>query len=147
MSSFDKRLTEIQELTAPSLDDVMYVVHDGVSYQTDVDLLFPTFIGNEDINSVGTILSGTWNATPISGEYIGNHSTTHYKDSSDEISIDELDEPEDNTNLNSSIEYHGLTPKLNGYFNYNLAGNGMYIPRINNQISDETIKMTSIKSS
>lgn len=52
------------------------------------------------------------------------HSATHKSGGSDEIKLDELGMPSDNTNLNATIERHGLLPKLPNDANKFLNGIG-----------------------
>lgn len=54
------------------------------------------------------------------------HATSHKAAGSDEILLDELGTPTDNTDLNVTTSYHGLMPKLSGDVGDYFAGDGTY---------------------
>jgi len=53
-------------------------------------------------------------AAPHSGHATTSHATTHAVGGSDQIKLDDLAPPDDNTDLNASTSKHGLLPKLGG---------------------------------
>ena len=55
-----------------------------------------------------------------------NHSSRHESGGSDAIKLDDLDSPEDNTNLNVSDSAHGLCPKLDNDTDHYLRGDGSW---------------------
>jgi hypothetical protein len=54
------------------------------------------------------------------------HATSHKRNGSDQILLDELGVPTDVTNLNATASYHGLSPKLSGNYEDVLHGDGTY---------------------
>jgi len=52
------------------------------------------------------------------------HASTHQEGGSDEIKLDDLAEPDDNTDLNASTSKHGLLPRLSGEADRFLDGYG-----------------------
>lgn len=54
----------------------------------------------------------------------GTHANTHVAGAGDPIKLDDLDSPDDNTDLNSTESAHGLLPKLDGNSNHYLDGEG-----------------------
>lgn len=58
------------------------------------------------------------------GGNAGPHAATHKKNGSDAIRVDELADPTDNTNLNTTINAHGFAPKLPNDANVFLNGVG-----------------------
>lgn len=54
------------------------------------------------------------------------HGGTHETGGRDEIKLDALGTPDDNTNLNATTTYHGLLPKLSGSSSDVLRGNGTW---------------------
>lgn len=57
-------------------------------------------------------------------KYPLNHAISHKTGGLDSIRLDEFDTPTDNTNLNATISYHGLLPKLSNVQNNYLNGTG-----------------------
>lgn len=64
---------------------------------------------------------GTW----VSGT-TALHSTTHHLGGLDALKLDDLDTPDDNTDLNASVARHGLLPKLSGIGTEVLKGDGTW---------------------
>lgn len=56
----------------------------------------------------------------------GAHHTTHEAEGSDAIKLDDLAEPDDNTDLNATTSRHGLLPKLSGFTSHFLRGDGTW---------------------
>ncbi|RLC88632.1 MAG: hypothetical protein DRJ03_01800 [Chloroflexi bacterium] len=87
-----------------------------------------TFIGGAGTSFPGTPATGEWFwRTDESKLYRYNgtswdtvtaatamHASTHENGGSDEVKLDDLGTPDDNTDLNSSTARHGLLPKLGG---------------------------------
>jgi len=55
-----------------------------------------------------------------------SHHASHESGGSDAIKLDNLDTPDDNTDLNATTGYHGLLPKLSGTGTDFLAGDGTW---------------------
>lgn len=58
--------------------------------------------------------------------FINSHHTNHEAGGNDVIKLDDLGEPDDNTDLDSSITAHGLLPKLSGDVDEVLKGDGTW---------------------
>lgn len=54
------------------------------------------------------------------------HASSHAAGGSDPVKLDDLVTPDDNTDLNATINYHGLLPKLSGNSSEALLGNGTW---------------------
>ena len=54
------------------------------------------------------------------------HAPNHEIGGSDPIKLDDLNPPDDNTDLNASVATHGLCPKLSGNFEESLRGDGSW---------------------
>lgn len=119
-------LPDLNQINLISDDDLLYVVDvddvSGGASGTSKNVTKEGVLSLYDftsISDIGTITSGEWNATPISGGYVGEHASTHTLSGSDTIALDELGSPADNTNLDVSISGHGLLPKYpSGTYNY-----------------------------
>jgi hypothetical protein len=62
-----------------------------------------------------------------SGEgVVALHATTHAEGGTDEVKLDDLATPDDNTALNASASAHGLLPKLSGSSSDALLGDGTW---------------------
>lgn len=71
---------------------------------------------------------GDWNgvANPPASYYPDAHADSHKNGNYDEIKLDELGVPSDNTNLNATTTRHGLLPKLSGNASQYLNGLGQW---------------------
>ncbi len=58
--------------------------------------------------------------------FVADHGSTHIKNGSDEIKIDDLADPDDNTDLDVSTTAHGLCPKLPNDTTKFLRGDGSW---------------------
>lgn len=56
----------------------------------------------------------------------GPHAATHAAGGSDPIKLDDLDTPDDNTDLDATTGHHGLLPKLSGDINDVFRGDGTF---------------------
>lgn len=131
----DTKITGLTELTEPSLSDMFYAVDisdisqssSGSSKQVSLSGIYDGFTGNININTVGTIESGTWEATPILDQYLEAHSFHHMSGSGDQILLDNFGECSDTTARNALYYTHGLCPKLSNSLYSHLNGAGQWI--------------------
>ena len=75
--------------------------------------------------SLGTGLAMT--GTVLSSTLEDKHKTKHERGGDDAIKLDDLDVPDDNTDLNASNVRHGLLPKLSGSPTTFLSGDGQWV--------------------
>jgi len=103
-----------------------YCIFEESNVNTDYNLI----IGNTVEGGVtGQILKQGANSVehsniPYTAPTPAAHKTTHQSTGSDEIKLDDLGTPDDNTNLNASITVHGLLPKLDNNASNFLNGQG-----------------------
>lgn len=64
------------------------------------------------------------------------HASTHVKGGSDQLRLDDLNDPQDNTDLNVSTTAHGLTPKLPNDSGVFLNGLGAYTAPVMQVVSN-----------
>jgi len=62
----------------------------------------------------------------VGGVTVTAHATRHESGGADEIKLDDLGAPDDNTDLDASASAHGLLPKLSGSASDVLAGDGTW---------------------
>jgi hypothetical protein len=77
-------------------------------------------------------LGGTWGAITVDATHSGSahhtesHQSRHNEAGADELKLDDLGIPDDNTDLNASTSAHGLLPKLAGGTTSFLRADGTY---------------------
>lgn len=78
---------------------------------------------DEDSIWMLTATTPTW--TQVNGAG-GPHAVTHGEGGSDPLKLDDVAEPDDNTDLNATASAHGLLPKLSGDSDDSLRGDGTW---------------------
>jgi hypothetical protein len=146
-------LTELTELITIASEDLFYCVDisdttesdEGTSKKVDLAHVFDSYTGNSSLVNTGTILSGSWIATKITAEYIGNHASTHELGGSDEIKLDELASTNINTDLNANYQRHGLLSNIDNDTGHYLSGTNRFLS-IPNDVPLGMIKIYSVLS-
>jgi hypothetical protein len=118
----NNKLTELSSISDISSSDIHYVVDvsdttdgvDGTSKFITNANIYSLFTGNNELSMVGDITTGVWNGSIIGANFLAPHAINHSNSgSSNALKLDDVGEPEDNTDLNTTIYAHGLLPKTN----------------------------------
>ena len=106
-----------------------YTIYDGTTWKfiyPEVGMLISFLEGTWRVFYICYSTSGLYPAWSIIPTYAAplSHASSHQRGGSDVIKLDDLETPDDNTDLNATTTRHGLLPKLSGSISQFLRGDG-----------------------
>jgi len=127
----DKIGVDLRFKNIVSSNNQLILSDDSINHNIILGLNIPTGTSAAyDISTTGLALSGQvvrGDDIRLTGyKYPLSHASSHKSGQVDQIKLDELGIPSNNTNLDATTSYHGLLPKLNGISNNYLNGVGSW---------------------